>query len=85
MNSEAYLLIGNIHLRRGDLEPAISNLKTAIFWKNDLIEGHVALAKIFLERNDFNQALVYAKNALQLQPENQEAIALMRQIERRSK
>ena len=85
MNADSYLLIGKIHLRRGDIEAAVSNLKTAIFWKNDLIEGHIALAKVFLERSDFNQAAAYAKNALQLDPNNQEAIALVRQIERRTK
>lgn len=85
MNAEAYYLIGSIHLRRGDVEPAVSNLKTAIFWKNDLVEGHVALGKIFLERGDFMQAQTYAKNALQIQPNNQEATALMRQIERKAK
>ena len=85
MNAEAYYLIGSIHLRRGDVEPAVSNLKTAIFWKNDLVEGHVALGKIFLERGDFMQAQTYAKNALQIAPNNQEAAALMRQIERKAK
>jgi tetratricopeptide (TPR) repeat protein len=85
MNAEAYYLIGSIHLRRGDVEPAVSNLKTAIFWKNDLVEGHIALGKIFLERGDFMQAQTYAKNALQIAPNNQEATALMRQIERKAK
>lgn len=85
MNAEAYYLIGSIHLRRGDIEPAVSNLKTAIFWKNDLVEGHIALGKIFLERGDFVQAAAYAKNAVQIAPNNQEAIALMRQVERKSK
>lgn len=85
MNAESYLLIGKILQRRGDLEAAVSNLKTAIFWKNDLIEGHILLGKIFLERGDFNQATTYAKNALQVDPNNQEAIALMRQVERRTK
>ncbi|MBC7797572.1 MAG: tetratricopeptide repeat protein, partial [Pyrinomonadaceae bacterium] len=42
MNAETYLLIGNVSLRRGDFEVAVSNYKTAIFWKNDLIEGHIA-------------------------------------------
>lgn len=85
MNAEAYYLIGSIHLRRGDVEPAVSNLKTAIFWKNDLVEGHVALGKIFLERGDFMQAQTYAKNALEIDKNNQEAAALMRQIERKAK
>lgn len=85
MNAEAYYLIGSIHLRRGDVEPAVSNLKTAIFWKNDLVEGHIALGKIFLERGDFMQAQTYAKNALEIDKNNQEAMALMRQIERKAK
>ncbi len=85
MNAEAYYLIGSIHLRRGDVEPAVSNLKTAVFWKNDLVEGHVALGKIFLERGDFMQAQTYAKNALEIDKNNQEAAALMRQIERKAK
>jgi tetratricopeptide (TPR) repeat protein len=85
MNADSYLLIGKILQRRGDLEAAVSNLKTAIFWKNDLIEGHILLGRIFLEKSDFIQATAYAKNALQIDPNNQDAIALMRQIERRTK
>lgn len=85
MNADAYLLIGNIHLRRGDLEAAVSNLKTAIFWKNDLIEGHIALGKIFLERGDYIQATTYAQSALRLDANNQEAVALARQVERKAK
>jgi len=52
MSAEAYLLLGNIHLRRGDLEQAVSSLKTALFWDNRLIDAHIALGKIFLERKD---------------------------------
>lgn len=85
MNAETYLLIGNIHLRRGDLEAAVSNLKTAVFWKNDLIEGHIALGKIFLERGDYIQATTYAQSALRLDANNQEAVALARQVERKAK
>lgn len=85
MNAETYLLIGKIHLRRGDLEAAVSNLKTAIFWKNDLIDGHIALGKIFLERGDYNQATAYAQSAIRLDSNNQEAVALARQVERKAK
>lgn len=81
MNAEAYLLIGRIHLRRGDQEQAISALKTAIFWDSKLIDAHIALGRIFLERNDRAMAMTYARNAIQIDPNNQEAIALQRQVD----
>jgi tetratricopeptide (TPR) repeat protein len=81
MNAEAYLLIGRIHLRRGDQEQAISALKTAIFWDAKLIDAHVLLGRIFLERGDRAMAMTYARNAVQIDPNNQEAIALQRQVD----
>jgi tetratricopeptide (TPR) repeat protein len=81
MNAEAYLLIGRIHLRRGDQEQAISALKTAIFWDAKLIDAHVLLGRLFLERGDRAMAMTYARNAIQIDPNNQEAIALQRQVE----
>lgn len=81
MNAEAYLLIGRIHLRRGDQEQAISALKTAIFWDAKLIDAHVLLGRIFLERGDRAMAMTYARNAIQIDPNNQEAIALQRQVD----
>ena len=81
MNAEAYLLIGRIHLRRGDQEQAISALKTAIFWDSKLIDAHVLLGRVFLERGDRAMAMTYARNAMQMDPNNQEAIALQRQVD----
>ena len=81
MNAEAYLLIGHINGRRGDPEAAISALKTAIFWDAKLIDAHILLGRIFLERGDRAQAISYARNALQIDANNQEAIALQRQVE----
>ncbi len=81
MNAEAYLLKGRIYVRRGDQETAISALKTAIFWDAKLIDAHILLGRIFLERNDRAQAMTYARSAIQLDPQNQEAIGLQRQVE----
>lgn len=81
MNAEAYLLRGRIHQRRGDLDAAVSDLRTAIFWDGRLIDAHILLGRIFLERGDRAQARAYAKNAIQIDPNNQEAIALQRQVE----
>lgn len=81
MNAEAYYLIGSIQLRRGEPEAAVSNLKTAVFWKTDLVEAYISLTKIFLEKKDVNQARTYIKTALQLAPDNQEVISLYRRVE----
>jgi len=85
MSAEAYLLLGNIHLRRGDLEQAVSSLKTALFWDNRLITAHVGLGKIYLQKGDCLQAKNYAASAEAIDKENQDALSLQRQVERCSK
>ncbi|HST50858.1 MAG TPA: tetratricopeptide repeat protein [Pyrinomonadaceae bacterium] len=83
MNAEAYLLTGRIYQRRGELASAINQLKTSIFWDTDhkLIDAHILLGRIFLERGDRAQATAYAQSAMQIDPNNQEAIALKRQLQ----
>lgn len=83
MNAEAYLLSGRIYMRRGELVSAINQLKTSIFWDTErkLIDAHVLLGRIFLERGDRAQALAYAQSAVQIDPNNQEALALQRQLQ----
>lgn len=85
MNAESYLMLGKIHLRRGDTEQAISSFKTAIFWDNRLIDAHVSLGRIYLEKGDCLQVKNYAASAIEIAPENPEAIAIQRQAERCSK
>ncbi|HET9479688.1 MAG TPA: tetratricopeptide repeat protein [Pyrinomonadaceae bacterium] len=79
-NAEAYLLSGRINLRRSDQEAAIAALKTAIFWDPKLIDAHILLGRIFLERGDRGEARKYAFSAITIDPNNQEAIALQRQV-----
>lgn len=79
-NAEAYLLSGRINLRRGDQEAAIAALKTAIFWDPKLIDAHILLGRIFLDRGDRGEAAKYAASAMTIDPNNQEAIALQRQV-----
>ena len=85
MSAESYLILGKIHLRRGDLDQAISSFKTAIFWDNRLIDAHVSLGKIYLERGDCLQVKNYSASAMEINSENQDAIALQRQADRCSK
>ncbi|MGI8917410.1 MAG: tetratricopeptide repeat protein [Pyrinomonadaceae bacterium] len=79
-NAEAYLLSGRINLRRGDQEAAIAALKTAIFWDPKLVDAHILLGRIFLDRGDRGEATKYAASAMTIDPNNQEAIALQRQV-----
>jgi tetratricopeptide (TPR) repeat protein len=81
MNAEAHLYIGRVYQRRGDLVRAISSLKTSLFWDAKLVPAHVLLGRIFLEKGDRAQAMTHARTAIDLDPNNQEAIALYRQVE----
>ena len=81
-NAEAFLIIGRINQRRGDQAAAIAALKTAIFWEynHPQIDAHILLGRIFLERGDLSEAKKYAASAIAIDPDNQEAIALQRQV-----
>ena len=81
-NAEAFLIIGRINQRRGDQAAAIASLKTAIFWESThpLIDAHILLGRIFLERGDLNEAKKYAASAMAIDSNNQEAMALQRQV-----
>ena len=85
MSGESYLLLGLIHLRRGDLDQAQSSLRTALFWNNQLIDAHIALGKIYVQKGDCLQAQNYASSAAKIDAENVEAQGLQRQVERCSK
>ncbi|MDX6574457.1 MAG: hypothetical protein QOE96_410 [Blastocatellia bacterium] len=81
-NAEAFLLSGRINQRRGDQEAAIAALKTAIFWDPPpkMIDAHILLGRIFLERGDLGEARKYAVSAIGIDSSNQEAMALQRQV-----
>ena len=81
-NAEGFLFIGRINQRRGDQTAAIAALKTAIFWEynHPLIDAHILLGRIFLERGDLSEARKYAASAIAIDPDNQEAMALQRQV-----
>ena len=80
-SAEAYLLLGKIHLRNGDIEQAISSLKTALFWNSHLIEANILLGNIYFEKEDVFQAANYSRSALNIDSDNKRAQALSRQVE----
>ncbi|MDI1241361.1 MAG: tetratricopeptide repeat protein, partial [bacterium] len=82
MSAESYLILGKIHLRRGDRDQAASSFKTAIFWDNKLTDAYINLAKIHIERGECLQVKTYVAQALEVDPENPEVTALQRQADR---
>jgi tetratricopeptide (TPR) repeat protein len=80
-NSEAHYLRGQVLQRRNELEAAVSAYQSAIYWNPRHIAGHLALGRLFLARNDRALALTHARQALQIEPQNRDAIALKQQIE----
>lgn len=85
MSAESYVLLGRIHLRRGDIDQAISSFKTSVFWDNRMIDAHIGLGKIYVEKGDCQQAKSYVASAIDIGPENPDALALQRLSERCSK
>lgn len=81
MNAEAHLYVGRVYQRRGDLQRAVASLKAALFWDAKLVAAHVLLGRIFLEKGDRAQAMTHARTAIELAPNDQDAVALYRQVE----
>lgn len=81
-NAEAFLLSGRINQRRKEQKAAIESLKTAIFWDPSAksIDAHILLGRIFLERGEVVEARKYAASALTLDPNNEDAITLQKQV-----
>ncbi|HKX29520.1 MAG TPA: tetratricopeptide repeat protein [Blastocatellia bacterium] len=80
-NAEAHYIRGVILYRRGETETAIKALQSAVTWNPRLIEAHISLAQMYLVRGDRALALAHSKQALEIDPQNREALALKQQIE----
>lgn len=85
MSAESYYLTGMIFLRRGDLDQALGNLKTSLFWDNRYFDAYVPLVKIYIQRSDCLQAQNYFRLAKEIAPQREELASLQRQVERCSK
>lgn len=85
MSAESYLIKGKIYFRRGELENAESNLKTSLFWNNQLLDAHVLLGRIYMQRGDCLQAKNYSASALEIDRNSPDAAGLERQVERCTK
>ena len=77
--AEAHLLIGRIHLRAGRPREAVAALKISI-WSRDTADAHAALAEAYLDLKDTANARAQAQQALAMQPDMPEAVALLKRI-----
>ncbi len=82
MSARSYLMIGKINLRRAEIVAATDSFKSALFYDSSLIDAHIALAKIYLEKKDCQQTQSYVVSALAIDENNPEALSLQRQVER---
>ena len=80
-NAEAHFLRGIVFQRQGQTEGAISALQSAVSYNPRLVEAHIVLARLHLTRGGRALALAHCKQALSIDPQNRDAIALKQQIE----
>jgi tetratricopeptide (TPR) repeat protein len=80
-NAEGHFMLGTLLQRRNEMDKAVSSYQSAVYWNPRHIAGHLALGRLFLTRNDRALALTHARQALQIEPQNRDAIALKQQIE----
>jgi len=80
-NAEAHFLRGIVFQRQGNTESAIGALQSAVSSNPRLVEAHIVLARMYLARGGRALALAHCKQALSIDPQNRDAIALKQQIE----
>lgn len=73
---EPHLLLGRIYRRAGRLDEAVEAFRIAV-WARDTLAGRVALAETLWERGDRTEALEQARRAVALDPQSDEARALV--------
>ncbi|OYT73577.1 MAG: hypothetical protein CFK52_01255 [Chloracidobacterium sp. CP2_5A] len=76
--SEAHLLLGRVHERRGDLPAAANALKAAVFWNPKLTAARVLLGRVLLSQGDRAGAASHIRQALDQSPDDPDAQAAQR-------
>lgn len=75
-DDEPHVLLGRIYRRAGRLDEAIEAFRIAV-WARDTLVGRLALAETLWERGDRAEALDQARRAVALDPQSEEAKALL--------
>jgi hypothetical protein len=74
-SAQAYLLLGKVQRKTGNLYDATVSLKNAILSKESPIEAYIELSRTYGEMRDCAGATVYIEKALEIDPKNPDAIA----------
>jgi rhomboid protease GluP len=61
-------LLSYTEIKRENLEQAAEHLERVLGMNPDFHEAHYNLALVYLEQENFRQALIHAENALEIQP-----------------
>ncbi len=80
-NADGYFLRGIVYTHRNETENALRSFQAAVSWNPKLVEAHIMLGRIYLTRGDRARALAHCKQALEIEPQNREAVSLKQQIE----
>jgi tetratricopeptide (TPR) repeat protein len=79
-NADAHLLRAQVYQRGNQIDKAIASYTTALSKNPRLVAAHVALGQIFLARGDMARAIAHSNQAIDIDPQNRDAVALRRQI-----
>lgn len=69
-NPSIYLSLANIEARQAKYDDALRDLGRALQVKNNYLEGVFLLSQIYAAKGDINNAIIAAKVAVQLNPQN---------------
>ena len=79
-SADANLLRAQVYQRGNQLDKAIASYTTALGSNPRLLAAHIALGQIFLARGDTARAIAHTNQAIDIDPQNRDAVALRRQI-----
>jgi tetratricopeptide (TPR) repeat protein len=81
-DAEPHLLIGRLYLRTGQPKEAIDALRVSL-WSKESAAGRVALAEALFANGEPDASKIEASRALELDPGNAEAKALLARLDKR--
>jgi len=84
-NYDAHFMMGRVYERKGDFDRATNALKAAVFWNPKLVAAHVLLGRIAVLKTDCATAQASVDKALQIDPNDQDGLALKRLVSEKCK
>ncbi len=79
-NADAHLLRAQLYQRGSQIDLAIASYSAAISGNPRLLAAHIALGQIYFSRGDLGRAIAHSNQAMEIDPQDRQAIALRRQL-----